>query len=90
MKNKNYLSYLQDGCCLFQPPQLELRVSGSTTPPLQSPATDGESVFTDGEEWPHPHPKKPPVNWETFPRPSDRFVNSRLSSLLFIYMVENG
>ncbi|XP_054261583.1 GRB2-associated-binding protein 1 [Macrosteles quadrilineatus] len=55
----------------LQPPQLELRGSGSTTPPLQSPATDGESVFTDGEEWPHPHPKKPPVNWETFPRPSD-------------------
>lgn len=50
----------------LQPPDLELRrASGSTTPPLQSPATDGESVFTD-EEW-----TRPAVNWETFPRPSD-------------------
>lgn len=56
----------------LQPPNLDLRVSGSTTPPLQSPATDGESVFTD-EEWTNPHPK-PTVNWETFPRPSDSSV----------------
>lgn len=53
----------------LQPPQLELRTSTSNTPPLQSPATDGESVFTD-EEWTNPHPM-PNVNWETFPRPSD-------------------
>uniref|UniRef100_A0A1B6D503 PH domain-containing protein n=1 Tax=Clastoptera arizonana TaxID=38151 RepID=A0A1B6D503_9HEMI len=53
----------------LQPPDLELRGSGSTTPPLQSPATDVESVFTD-EEWTNPHPR-PTVNWETFPRPSD-------------------
>lgn len=57
---------------MLQPPNLDLRPSGSPTPPLQSPATDGESVFTD-EEWTNPHPK-PTVNWETFPRPSDSSV----------------
>lgn len=59
---------LYDAPRKLQPPDLELRASGSTTPPMQSPATDAESVFTD-EEW-HP-PQKPVVNWETFPRPSD-------------------
>lgn len=62
----------------LHPPNLEIRhISG--TPPLQSPATDGESVFTD-EEWSVPPPQNPPsVNWDTFPdgesvrqtRPSD-------------------
>lgn len=47
------------------PTQLELRNCTSNTPPLQSPATDGDSVFSD-EEY-----TKPPVNWQTFPRPSD-------------------
>lgn len=61
----------------LHPPNLEIRhISG--TPPLQSPATDGESVFTD-EEWSVPLHNPPSVNWETFPdgdsvrqkRPSD-------------------
>jgi hypothetical protein len=61
----------------LHPPNLEIRhVSG--TPPLQSPATDGESVFTD-EEWSVSLHNPPSVNWETFPdgdsirqtRPSD-------------------
>lgn len=56
---------------MLQPPNLDLRGSGSTTPPLQSPATDGESVFTD-EEWTNPN--KPDVNWDTFPRRSDSSV----------------
>lgn len=61
----------------LHPPNLEIRhISG--TPPLQSPATDGESVFTD-EEWSVPLHNPPCVNWDTFPdgdsvrptRPSD-------------------
>lgn len=48
----------------LQPPNLELRGS-SGTPPLQSPTTDGESVFTD-DEWAKPV-QPPSVNWETFP-----------------------
>lgn len=68
-QNKTTCDDFYDAPRRLQPPDLELRVSGSTTPPLQSPATDVESVFTD-EEWTNPHPK-PSVNWETFPRPSD-------------------
>ncbi|CAA9996539.1 unnamed protein product [Nesidiocoris tenuis] len=52
---------------LRPPGALELRASGSTTPPLQSPGTDAESVFTD-EEWTS---SKPAVNWDTFPQPTD-------------------
>ncbi|XP_039294838.1 protein daughter of sevenless [Nilaparvata lugens] len=55
---------------LQPPPNLELRVSESSTPPLQSPVTDAESVFTD-EEWVNNTQMKPPVNWKTFPKPSD-------------------
>jgi hypothetical protein len=61
----------------LHPPNLEIQHI-SATPPLQSPATDGESVFTD-EEWSVPQHNPPSVNWETFPdgdsirqtRPSD-------------------
>lgn len=61
----------------LHPPNLELR-QVSITPPLHSPTTDGESVFTD-EEWSVPSHHPPSVNWETFPdgdsvrqtRPSD-------------------
>lgn len=52
---------------LKPPSALELRASESATPPLQSPGTDVESVFTD-EEW---FNNRPSVNWETFPHPSD-------------------
>lgn len=52
---------------LKPPSDLELQASASTTPPLQSPGTDVESVFTD-EEWVN---NKPSVNWDTFPHPSD-------------------
>ena len=55
---------------LHPPSDLELRASESTTPPLQSPGTDVESVFTD-EEWAN---SKPSVNWETFPHPSDSSI----------------
>ncbi|XP_046665889.1 GRB2-associated-binding protein 1 isoform X1 [Homalodisca vitripennis] len=68
-QQQNRRSGTYDAPRCLHPPQLELRNSGSATPPLQSPATDGESVFTD-EEWTGPAPK-PNVNWETFPRPSD-------------------
>lgn len=61
----------------LHPPNLELQHI-SDTPPLHSPTTDGESVFTD-EEWSVPPHRLPSVNWETFPdgdnvrqtRPSD-------------------
>lgn len=60
---------------LQPPPNLELRgVSESSTPPLQSPVTDAESVFTDEECANHPLHHKPPVNWKTFPKPSDSSV----------------
>lgn len=70
----------------LHPPNLELRqVSG--TPPLHSPATDGESVFTD-EEWTVPLHYPPSVNWETFPdgenirqtRPSDSSAEMDMGS----------
>nr|CAD7568582.1 unnamed protein product [Timema californicum] len=58
----------------LQPPNLELKHTvGVNTPPLQSPATDAESVFTD-DEWTVPVLPAPAVNWNTFPaetRPSD-------------------
>ncbi|PSN37264.1 hypothetical protein C0J52_17319 [Blattella germanica] len=72
----------------LHPPNLELR-QGSGTPPLQSPTTDGESVFTD-EECPVPIHRPPSVNWETFPnadgenvrqkRPSDSSVEVDMGS----------
>lgn len=49
------------------PSNLDLRGSGSNSPPLQSPLTDGESVFTDEECV--SLSCKPVVNWETFPNP---------------------
>jgi hypothetical protein len=70
----------------LHPPNLELlQVSG--TPPLHSPATDGESVFTD-EEWAAPQHYPPSVNWETFPdgenirqtRPSDSSAEMDMGS----------
>ncbi|XP_066998791.1 protein daughter of sevenless isoform X2 [Anabrus simplex] len=72
----------------LHPPNLELRQGGSNTPPLQSPTTDAESVFTD-DEWAVPVYPPPSVNWETFPsvdgdnirqtRPSDSSAEVELS-----------
>ncbi|XP_075234904.1 daughter of sevenless [Lycorma delicatula] len=78
-KKTNGVVELYDAPRKLQPPDLELRASGSTTPPMQSPATDAESVFTD-EEWVNPHPK-PVVNWETFPRPSDSSLEGDTPSI---------
>ncbi|KAJ4451076.1 hypothetical protein ANN_02514 [Periplaneta americana] len=73
----------------LHPPNLEHRQISSTTPPPQSPTTDGESVFTD-EEWSAPAHRPPSVNWDTFPntdgesvrqnRPSDSSAEVDLGS----------
>lgn len=59
----------------LRPPEIQVEV-GSTPPP--SPGS--ESVFTDDESARKPHmSKKPAVNWETFPRPSDSSVDGEES-----------
>ncbi|XP_065199794.1 GRB2-associated-binding protein 1-like [Planococcus citri] len=59
----------------LRPPEIQVEV-GSTPPP--SPGS--ESVFTDDESARKPHmAKKPTVNWETFPRPSDSSIDGEES-----------
>ncbi|XKL64446.1 hypothetical protein PGB90_004532 [Kerria lacca] len=59
----------------LRPPQITVEV-GATPPP--SPGS--ESVFTDDESVQKPDAaKKPAVNWETFPRPSDSSVDGEES-----------
>ncbi|XP_014262242.1 GRB2-associated-binding protein 1 [Cimex lectularius] len=77
--HNNYNDEFYDSPRRLQPPgDLELRGSLSATPPLQSPGTDVESVFTD-EEWPN---QRPSVNWDTFPHPSDSSVEDVKPSLI--------
>uniref|UniRef100_A0A146ME69 Protein daughter of sevenless n=2 Tax=Lygus hesperus TaxID=30085 RepID=A0A146ME69_LYGHE len=79
LSNNASLDEFYDSPRRLQPPgSIELRASGSTTPPLQSPGTDAESVFTD-EEWTNP---KPAVNWDTFPQPSDSSLEDVKASVI--------
>ncbi|XP_065214666.1 GRB2-associated-binding protein 1-like [Planococcus citri] len=57
--------------------RLQIQVEVGSSPP---PSPGSESVFTDDESARKPHmEKKPNVNWETFPRPSDSSVDGEES-----------
>lgn len=74
----------------LRPGNLDLRaMSGecdTMTPPPQSPATDGESVFTDDDSIVQSSimAQKPIVNWETFPRPSDSSLEGDVPKLSLV------
>ncbi|GLH13073.1 Protein daughter of sevenless [Gryllus bimaculatus] len=63
-----HVSEFYDSPRKLHPPNLELSQGGNHTPPLHSPTTDAESVFTD-DEWTAPVHAPPSVNWDTFPNP---------------------